>query len=182
MNTQTATKRSTLDIQAEGLNELNTFTLQLISIFTPQLGALIGKKVVLSDGRSKAKAFNVERVEKPDYTEEQGKRVSYQYWWELSEYSIWLHVKVCVRGGSYEDSTYYCEYFEQALYMGEIKHQELIKVSDKAQLITDYKLTEQYTAEGLRQIVTLYKQLKDQVDKTYYLIPESVRKAEYLRH
>jgi hypothetical protein len=182
MNATKAVKRSTLDIQAEGLNELNTFTLQLISLLLPQVEKLMGKKIVLSDGRSKAKAFQVDKVDKPDYTEEEGKRISYMYWWDLSDYSAWLHVKICLRGGSYEDNTYYCEYFEQAIYIGEIKGQELVRVSVREELIKDYNLAQNYTAEGLRQIVSLYTQLKDQVDKTWYLIPESVRKAEYLRH
>jgi hypothetical protein len=179
MTTTQATKRNKLDIQAEGLNILNAYGIEVLTHIHPQLELLKGKKVVLADGSKSAK-WNVTQYKKEDVKVPGVKFISYQYYFKFSAYSVWLELKICIHGGSYDDQTYYCEYFEKSLHLGELKEQTLSTVNELRQMIKTNALQETFTETGLQDVVKQYDQMKSKTRDLYYSIPESVKKACFI--
>lgn len=183
MTHTTSKKRNALDIQAEGLNVLNQYALELVNHFIPLLQPLVGSKIKLADGsRSNKFSSLVDRYEKENIkTDNEGikKFISFQYWFDMS-YSLRMHVKICINGGSYDDNSYYCEYIEKSIHLGDIDGQ-ILKCLDTAEKITtSYNLTETFDAYTLYELVENFEQLKTKTREAYSKIPSSVIKAKFL--
>jgi len=176
-------KRSTLNIQTEGLSKVKTYTLEVLNHILPQLKKLEGIKIINADGSKSKKYYNVTDYERQD---EKGENVytSYQYYIEYSKYSVWLKVKICINGGSYDDNTAYCTYFNESFYIGkmddtgtflkEVEDIEKVKENNKNALINDY--TETHLAELIQQ----FEEAKSKVRDLFNSIPESVKQAKFL--
>jgi len=171
-------KKSSLTIAVEGINKRNEYSIKVLSQSLPEMNKLIGQKVLLSDGKQSAKFTlkNGNTDKQEDWQHE-----SYQHFFEVGEYSIWLKVKVCLNGGSYEDRTNYCTYFEQSYYIGEVKNQILTKVETLEDKIRDYKLAEVINEEYVSILVAKYKDEQAQADRTKNMIPSEIKALNYIK-
>ena len=174
----TITKKSSLTIAVEGINKRNEYAISVLKESLPEMEKLIGQKVLLSGGLKSAK-FTLKNgnIEK----QEGGQHESYSHFFDVGEYSIWLKVKICLNGGSYEDRTAYCNYFEQSYYIGEVKNQILTKVETLEAKIKDYQLTTVINEFDVLYLVGKYKQEQEQADKTKALIPQEIKALNYIK-
>lgn len=172
-------KRTTLNIQVEGLNKLKIYSLEILESILPQLETLKGVKILNMTG-DKSKKYTVTPYEKPD-EKETNKFTSYQYYIEFGS-TIWLKVKICIHGGKYEDNTYYCTYFEQSFYIGKMEQDGMIlKEVEPIEKIKEYKvLNNEYTEHGLNDLIKQFEEAKTKAGNLFNQIPEQVRQAMYL--
>lgn len=173
-------KRSTLNIQTEGLSKLKVYSLEILNHILPQLELLKGVKIINMDGSKAKKNYNIKPYERPNdsvnnvYT-------SYQYYIDFGS-SIWLNVKICINGGSYDDNTAYTNYFEQSYYIGTMEQDGMtLKAVEPIEKVKEYNiLSSEYTEEGLNDLINQFEAAKKTASKLFHQIPEQVRQAKFL--
>ena len=104
-------------------NELLTIANEEVKRIKAILKPFLDKPVLKVDGSLLKKVkdlieFNTDNRVRPL---KKGGHVSLNLWLEPSIYSIWLRVKLCFSGGSYDDKTYYCMYWENSFYIADIE-------------------------------------------------------------
>ena len=175
------TKPSQLELNIEGTNELNKFSIESLKNVLPKITALKGVSILLKDGKT-GKKFNIERGNQS--TQLKDKYISSQYWFDISEYSIWLKVKICINGGSWElkPPTAYCNYFENSIYIASMKDGAINETVELETIIKNFDLDKTINIKESLKQVEQYKELKKKADELYNSIPEYVKKAEYLKN
>lgn len=182
-------KRTALDIQAEGLTELNKYTVEILNHIIPQMKKLIGIKILTQQGKSKK--WNVTGYEKENVKDVkenvkgENKFITYSYYLDFSGSSIWLKSRVCINGGSYDitPANAYCEYLENNIYIGAMQPNDnytLAEVKEIEAIEHDCKLNESFTEVQLNNLVKQFEVAKDTARDLYNKIPASVKKAKFL--
>jgi hypothetical protein len=155
--------KTNLKLEIHGKNELNRIVLeQLIHIY-PQLEKFIGKKINTLNGKS-AKFIidflnfnaNVCKLTDNDFASNQG------CYFSISNYSICLNFKLCFNGGKYEDKTYYCQYFEKSIYLGEMDNTTLKNLTDFDNLTKDLTKVLDFDEEQAK--LNKYHELKEKLE------------------
>ena len=177
MNTYT-TKKSSLTIAVEGINKRNEYSIKVLSESLPAMEKLIGQKILLADGSESAKfTLKSGSIEK----KEGGQHESYQHYYDVSEFSVWLKVRICLNGGSYEDRTAYTNYFEQSYYVGKVSNQILIEVETLENQIKLYQLETLIDEVKVSLLVVKFKGEQEQADRTKQQIPSEIKAINYIK-
>src|SRR5699024_8520935 len=109
--------RTSKEILIKGQNEINAIAKDCIKKIVPLLKNTKEAKVFKVDGSLTKKH---EHIKEAIPTNKQGFKVGY---FSISDYgNITLRIKTCLSGGSYENNTYYCEYFDKDIYLGTVKN------------------------------------------------------------
>jgi hypothetical protein len=174
-------KRNSLDINVQALNEVNKYALKVINEILPQMSNLIGQKILLSDGK-KSKKWTIETPKGHKFKDEISDCfVDSNCYFDITTHSVYLMVKTCINGGSYDTNTAYCVYVDKFYYLGSIKDGILVEVCslDKSPLLS-YNVGEQTSVEKMSKLISEYKETKVKADSLKRLIPESIFKSQYL--
>ena len=159
-----------INIVIKGTNKLNKLIADSVPGILAELKNHIGKKVTKIDGDF------LESI-KPSLTKhlptQERRPIAY---FDNSDYSIRLEYKICLSGGSYDDNTYYCKYFDQSVYLGNLKDQVLTEVRDGNLAEFQEKIT---VAKELKK-VEQYKKLKEKANDIFNDIDENVKAHFYL--
>lgn len=144
-----------------------------------QASALIGKKVKTAAGDA-AKLWTVERHHEKKQVN--GCFLDTHTWFEFTSGSIWINIKTCYNGGSWDTipTTAFCIYIDSSMYLGEVKDGILTATANeevqKSWLNTLVPVKE---AKILKDIEK-YKKAQDDAKNIYNSIPEHFRKLFYL--
>ena len=135
-------------------NELRKVLAAETARLIPVLTKFIGQKILKADNSLCKKVSDALHLE-------QGEKISplkqgdfaRVHWLHLdtTAYSLYLKAAVNFNGGSYDDKTYYCEYRDDSVYMGEIVNGALKSVYEpKITLVdADTELTTYNTAQTM---------------------------------
>lgn len=164
----------------EALNIHNAKVKEYYLTALNQATPLIGKKV-RTIKNERAKAFNIvlENVK----GKENGNHLDVHTWFEFSGRSVWLNVKTCYNGGSWDakPSTAFCIYVENSVYIGETNDEgALTAVANESTRESYLKNCDPVNIEEVKAKETEYKELKEKAREIYNAIPEHLRKVLYL--
>jgi hypothetical protein len=175
----TAKKLSSLRISVMGLNELHAYAIAQLTAILPQITSYLGQKIVLSGGELAAKF----KVAKPGQIKE--KKTLYfldnNGYFSPSGSSLWIRFRTCINGGSHDDRTAFCEYFDIEVYIGQIEDQELKSVYSLEQIIKGYKLRTDLTVGEMEVCITNFNKAKEQAQEALNLIPRHIQNNQYLK-
>jgi hypothetical protein len=152
-----------LKLEIHGKNEINRIALNQINHIYPQLQKFVGKKINTLNGKSakfiidfKKEDANICQLTDNDYASNQG------CYFEFGRSAIYLHIRLCFNGGKYDDHTYYCQYFEKTIYLGDMENNELKNLVSLESLIKD--LTEVLDIILEQAKLNRYHELKQQLE------------------
>lgn len=92
-----------------------------------------------------------------------------------------LNIKICLNGGKYEDKTYYCQYFEKSIYLGEVdNNQVLVKLNELNEIIESHKLNNFIDIDVELLKINEYKELKTKLDQVLSSIKIDHNNLKYL--
>lgn len=169
---------ATLLQNIEALNMHNAKTKEYYFSALEQMNAFIGKKVRTAKNE-RTRAF--ELVLPALKGEKNGSFLNIHAWVTFSGKSIWLYVKTCYNGGSFEDRTNFCVYVENELYLGETDESGVLTAlateSTRKSWLDSLQIV---TIEDVRRKEKEYKELKEKANEVYKAIPEHLRKVLYL--
>lgn len=142
---------------------------QMIELVTlrvsPILKNFIGSKITVANGnptKKLAEALDLQGLRdkfKPLPLTDPG-FASFQTLYLSESYNaVFLHFSICLNGGSYDDKTYYCQYFEQRVYIGDTLGDKLDMV--KEPILAGKKLS----MEGELAKIAKWKELQAIADK-----------------
>lgn len=164
----------------EALNIHNAKVKEYYLSALEQLAPLIGKKVRTAKNE-RAKAFNIELT--PIRGKHGNNHLDIHYWFEFTGRSVWLNVKTCLNGGSYDAKpvTAFCIYVENAVYLGETNDEGVLtSVANESTRESYLKNLDPVTIEVIREKEAKYKEAQETARKIYDSIPEHLRKVLYL--
>jgi hypothetical protein len=175
----TLKKATKIDIY--GLNRINEISMNLVEQIIPQLKEYLNQKIITKSDRplflSKIK-FNYDRQpvneKEGDHFNTTTAHIDLSY-----GSNIWLKVKTCLNGGEYDAkpySTYYCQYFEKTIYIGEIKEQILTQLKETEDIILDNDLSIKLDYEFINCIITEYNEMMNKAEKIKNSLPYYLRK------
>jgi len=155
-------KPTTMQLTVVGTNSLNKASLEILQAIIPQVEKYTGKSILIATGLS-AKF----KIDKPEIKADalNNEHASCMYYFEHTSQSLWLRVRVCLNGGSYDvrPQTNYTQYFEHKFYLGQINDGVLIEVETVEKIEQGYNLnTVIVEAEELAKIERL-KQLAEEL-------------------
>lgn len=166
-----------LILDTYGKQQLNLLTLNEVKHILPQLLAFVGKKIFTLKG--KAKTFNISFTGLQPQPVVKGDTATLHLCYLTEGYNnLILKMKICLNGGSYEKRTYYCQYFEQEINLGEVKNSVLVSVKNLEDIIKTYELDEIVSIDEEIEKIKKYKELSDQLNevKRSIKIPENIYK------
>lgn len=170
--------RTPIEIIIEGENIIEQFTSDTANKVISALPEFIGKKITTADNTLTKKAAN---VLKPLITSlEKGKLgenyISKQCYFRSSDYTLYLHVRVCINGGSYDvqPNTAFTKYFERTVALGYLESTfltELAEIDEPKKIDLPTELIN----------VEKYKQLESELRELKYSINSEVREYFSIR-
>ena len=119
-----------LQIKIHALNELTRIVNLEIDNVLKQLPSLIGKKVITTQDKPTANVAKIEFLKPIPVPFDKGFASNNLTYLNIDNYNMWLKVKLCFNGGSYDDGTYYCTYVDESIYLGGVKNSILIGIKD----------------------------------------------------
>jgi hypothetical protein len=134
-------KLNALALQVHGQNEVNRILYETASDLLPQLEQYIGKKIFTQTGKSAKFSCTFKEVKiNPFQSGNKGGDFTLITDRQLIEKSdgLILVIGICLNGGLYEDKTYYCQYFENTVYLGQVKENILQNLNGRS-LLTPLK-------------------------------------------
>ena len=154
----------------ESINFLNVNRLDLLNHIKEDIKQLEGKKLELASG-GLSKQFKLKGEHKKTTIDVEGKTVylSYQYYYSIDYGYLKVHHKVCINGGSYEDtpSTAFCQYQTSTDYIGRIQKQHLTEVLiDKVIKDTTTEVLNPLNDKEFNKQKEEYTKLKQQLQQT----------------
>jgi hypothetical protein len=177
----TATKPSILQICAIGMNELNKYILAHLPGIIASLVKVEGQpKLFLTDGSRSKKLTEAVKTPPQEQENVNGYFLTAQAYFDPSKYSFWVKFKICINGGSYDNNTAWCEYFEQSIYLCEITEQTITKVKTIDEIVKDYSVDTIYTSEQLAEQIKSFKGAKETASKLFNKIPNQVRAKTHI--
>ena len=159
-------KRSNLSVQIEGINKLNKMALDITNKLEPVLDTLIGKKIAKADNSLSKKGEILKAI-----TNEYGRTYI-----NIGDNDIWLQYGLCLTGGSYDDNSYYCQYFDSSIRLGDMENKTLIKTE-----INKNGYDETITEEEQKRLIAEYLEAKEKADKIKRLIHWRIKDSEYIK-
>lgn len=143
-----------------------------------QASKLIGKKVKTAKNEA-AKNWTV----KLEHVKGQinGGFLDVHAWFNFSGNSIWLNVKTCFNGGSYDNNTAFCHYLNTSMYLGDMENGILTATASEGNRESWLNHLKEVTFEEVTEKAEKYKALQEEAEKLYREIPEEIAKAMYLK-
>ena len=159
-------KRSNLSVQIEGINKLNKMALDITNKLEPVLNTLIGKKIAKADNSLSKKGEILKAItNKYERT-----------YINIGNNDIWLQYGLRLTGGSYNDNSYYCQYFDSSIRLGDMENKTLIKTE-----INKNGYDETITEEEQKRLIAEYLESKEKADKIKRLIHWRIKDSEYIK-
>jgi len=120
-------KKTAVEIKVLAINTLYEYAEKYFNHEKQRLSAFIGMDIFKVDGSFKAKYDSPklsDKLQLPD-----GTWLNAHYWFNNNNYSLDLHVKICVNGGSYDvnPTTAFCQYEEQSFTLFKKENGKLIE-------------------------------------------------------
>jgi len=174
-------KRTTAEVTAEGMNQLNQYSVKLLNQLLPQLRGMMDKKLFTVTGEKSATLKKL--VPLPDLSgkkENPDRYINYSFYFNNSNTGVWLNVRVCINGGSYDvkPNTAYTQYFDTSYYVGTLKDGKILEsVQDIENIIRDHSLEVFYTEEKIQADIRAYNEAKNKARDLYNAIPYIIQKA-----
>lgn len=142
-----------LELQAYGKNELRRIARIEIENVLPQLQKYMSKKFIITLLNPKPKPMP-------------GGFASLHVNCICTSYnSLVLKMSICLSGGKYEDKTYYCQYFDQTFYIGEMNEFTLVKVCEFKEVANNGQLDDLIVVNEEVEKIERFKQLEEEVRK-----------------
>ena len=162
-----------LELEVHGKNELNRIILLELNNIYPQLESFIGKRITTQTGKSAKFIINFLKTN-PLPLKDGFAQNSYTFI-DAGTSSLWLKVKICINGGSYENRTAYCEYYEHDVYLGTIKDNILVLLDSISEIIERTKIDKTIDVEEEQIKIEKYKQMKKELES----LKSSIKVDEY---
>jgi hypothetical protein len=108
-------KKSNLEVRILAVNTLNQYAKAIIDHEVNHFRQFVGLDILKTDLSIKKK-FQHESLPEFSGILDDGTHFCVNYWIECSQYSFRINIKSCVNGGSYEDRSYFCEYYKDVFY------------------------------------------------------------------
>lgn len=156
---------SNVEQKCISINTLYEFAQKTVDVEINHLSQFIGKDVFKNDGRLKER-YKGERV---SFKGQLLNGVFYNVdsWIELSYSKVWLHVKSCVSGGTYDNNTAFCIYDKLMTQLFSYEDNKLIPVE-----VDRNYMGVRYNVEDLQKIANeieiAAKEYKSKYDKMPY--------------
>jgi len=160
----------TLELQIHGQNELNRVAVEIAKDLMPQLEPFLLKRVTTDKGLG-AKFKEAIKINKIQPNPLPNGFASLHVCHLGESYGkLVLNISVCLNGGSYENHTYYCQYFDQRITLGTVIDNLLTSLD------TDQPVHKPIEFDTEMKKIEALKKLEEQVRKLKYSIriPESV--------
>lgn len=157
-----------LELQAYGKNELRRIARIEIENVLPQLQKYIGKQINTQSGMSKK--FVITKLDPKPQPMPGGFASLHVNSISTSYNSLVLKMSICLSGGKYEDKTYYCQYFDQTFYIGEMNVFTLVKVCEFKEVANNGQLDDLIVVNEEVEKIERFKQLEEEVRKLKYSI------------
>lgn len=172
---------ATLKQNIDGLNIHNKQVKEYYLSAIQQAQALIGKKIHTAK-MEKSKQFNIDLP----HIKEQingAEWIDIHSWFTFSGQSVWLHIKTCYSGGSWDvkPTTAFCIYFNDGLYIGETDNDGKLMRTATEEVQKSWLITLQpVTIEEIKTKEAEYKELQERGKEIFNSVPEHLRKVLYL--
>lgn len=108
-------KKTNLEVRLLAVNTLNKYAKFILDHEVNHFSKFVGQDILTVNLKLKKK-FEHESLPEFSGFMDDGTHFSVNYWIEFTRYSFSIHIKSCVNGGSYEDRTYFCQYYEDTFY------------------------------------------------------------------
>jgi len=172
-------KKEDLELEIHGKNELNRLCKAELTNIYPYIKEFVGKKIFTQIGSKSAKF-------KPELLDIQAKPFLNGFqntngFFCKNYDNLMLSIKICLSGGSYDDKTYYCQYVEKYIWIGDLNNNsELIKLNELDDLFTSNGLNEFIDINQELIKIDKYKELKAELDQVLSSIKVNHDNLKYL--
>lgn len=151
-------------LECASLNALNKAAKEILTIVLPQLDKYKGKQVTTQTGFSKKFV-----IDQPDVKAEAlpDGNASCQYWLSERCGGLYLNVKICLSGGSYDvrPATYYCKYQSIKIHIADIDSNVLNNIQAYNDIVKSYGLDVVVDTEAEQAKIDAIKKLMEQVSE-----------------
>jgi hypothetical protein len=172
-------KKEELALEIHGKNELNRLCKAELTNIYPYIKEFVGKKIFTQTGSKSAK-FKPELLGIQTKPFSNGFQNTSGYFIKRYDTLI-LSIKICLSGGSYDDKTYYCQYHEKSIWIGDLNNDsELIKLNELDDLFITHSLNEFIDINQELIKIDKYKELKAELDKLLTSIKVNHDNLKYL--
>lgn len=171
-----------IELNIKGKNVLRGYCKALVAHILPQLTQHVGKKIFTLSGKAAKFVIDLDSIPSP-VTDTQGEFIKVTYCYLNSKWGqLVVNVSICINGGSYENRTAYCEYFNREIGLGNLDNsgQILESVGILENIIKDYGFDEVTDFNAEIEKIKKYKALQAEADKVKNTIKISGELYKYL--
>ena len=152
-----------MELEIHGRNELKRLLLVELNNIYPQLEKFVGHRISTQTGKS-AK-FNISFLRtKPNSFTDCDYSQNHVTYLKDSGSSLWLYLKICLNGGKYENKTYYCDYFDEEIYIGKVENHILTSLDSLNDIINRSDLNMVINIDEEKEKIKKYKTLKTELE------------------
>ena len=166
--------KTPLKVQIEALNEMNQIFSDVLPKIKEALNPFIDKKILKVDGYLTKEVKTIIDKILSQFDTDKGTRI----YLDTTCYSLWLKLTVCKSGGSYDNKTYYCQYFSESVYIGKTEYQKLIEVDINHN-------AKEYNEPEILSLIKKYEVIKGkyeiEIDSLNRSIPSQIRESYHLK-
>lgn len=117
-----------------GKTEIDFAGLEIANDLKAKLQPFLGKKVITLKGLS-SKLCEVNILKSEPKPMQKGHFAKMQNSYITNEYgNLVLKLSICLNGGSYDDNTYYCQYFNKTIELGKLNGDVLESIVEKIEI------------------------------------------------
>jgi hypothetical protein len=156
------------ELEVHGKNELKRIALAEIKNILPQLVQYLNKRIDTQTGLSKKFVINFSKP-KPEPLKD-GFGMLQCSFLTVNYETLILRLSFCLNGGSYEDRTYYCQYFDRTFEIAKVENFNLTEIFNIDNIIKSYGLNDIIDLEEEEKKIAKCKELQEELDKVKYSI------------
>lgn len=162
--------KTSIETIIEGQNELKNLIKETLKTILPKLQELGNKPIFKTDGSLRK---NTEFL-KDSLLQYKGHPISYLF---ESYGTLSISFKICLTGGSYDDNTNFCEYFQQNIHLVDLNTNELMSFEE---IVDYYNLNKVIDKETELKKVKDFEQKKEELRELYRSIDSKIIDNKYL--
>jgi hypothetical protein len=156
------------ELEVHGKNELKKVALFEITNILLQLPQYLTKRIDTQAGLSKKFVVNLSKP-KPEPLKD-GYGMTTSCYLSISYGELVLHTKICLNGGSYEDRTNYCQYFNRTFVIGKVENFCLTEIYTLDSIVKDYGLDVLINLEAELLKIARYNELEAELRELRFKI------------
>lgn len=165
-------KQSVIDVH--GNNQLKIAAYNELQNILPQIEKFVGKRIETQTGKSAKFQINFlgKDLNKISPIKENDFATAHNYYLSVEYGQLYLEMKICLHGGSYDDKTHYCQYFNQNYWIGRVDKTSgvLLELDSLEKVVSDYGLDTFINLEEEEKKINEYRELAKQLRELKYSI------------